>query len=331
LQSDVYISAPLLNANRSSLLVDSTVEQAVRSWPGVREVDSLRSIVLNGPQGEMLVSATENPHIGEERLFLKRSLPVEQIWSAMQAGSVLLAEPLANRLGLGVGDTVQLFTLRGAQSFPVVGVFYDYSSSEGSLLMGMKIYRDLWKDAGVTALGLRLEPGVNADEVVRSLQEKLQTGQTLVIRANRTLRDDVMNVFDRTFAITAALRILTMLVAFIGVLNALLLLQLEKQREIGVLRALGLTARQLWGLVMMETGLMGLAAGLLAAPVGYSLALILIYVINRQSFGWTLQFDPSLAAFAQGVAVAVGAALLAGVYPAWRLGRMMAADAIRME
>jgi len=297
----------------------------------VREVDSLRSIVLDGPQGEMLVSATENPHIGEERLFLKRSLPVEQIWSAMQAGSVLLAEPLANRLGLGVGDTVQLFTTRGAQSFPVVGVFYDYSSSEGSLLMGMKIYRDLWKDAGVTALGLRLEPGVNADEVVRALQDKLQTGQTLVIRANRTLRDDVMNVFDRTFAITAALRILTMLVAFIGVLNALLLLQLEKQREIGVLRALGLTARQLWGLVMMETGLMGLAAGLLAAPVGYSLALILIYVINRQSFGWTLQFEPSLAAFAQGVAVAVGAALLAGVYPAWRLGRMMAADAIRME
>lgn len=331
LQSDVYISAPLLNANRSSVVIDGQVESTVRTWPGIREVDSLRSIVLEGPQGGMLVSATENPHIGEERLFVERSIPVEQIWPALQAGSVLLAEPLANRLGLGVGDTVQLFSPRGVESFPVAGVFYDYSSSEGSLLMGMQVYRDLWKDTSVTALGLRLEPGVNADEVVRTLQDALQTGQALVIRANRTLREDVMEVFDRTFAITAALRILTMMVAFIGVLNALLLLQLEKQREIGVLRALGLTARQLWSLVMMETGLMGLAAGLLAAPLGYSLALVLIFVINRQSFGWTLQFDPSPGAFAQGVAVALGAALLAGVYPAWRLGRMMAADAIRME
>jgi putative ABC transport system permease protein len=114
-------------------------------------------------------------------------------------------------------------------------------------------------------------------------------------------------------------------------LNTLLLLQIEKQREAGILRALGLTGRQLWRLVMLETGLMGLSAGLLAAPTGYALSLILIFIINQRSFGWTLQQSVDPAAFVQAFFTAVGAALLAGVYPAYRLSRMAAADVIRNE
>ena len=121
------------------------------------------------------------------------------------------------------------------------------------------------------------------------------------------------------------------MVAFIGVLNTLLLLQLEKQRELGILRALGLTGRQLWQLTMLETGLMGLSAGLLAAPTGYVLSLILVYIINQRSFGWTLQLSIQPEAFGQALLVAVIAALLAGIYPAGRMSRQPAAEAIRYE
>ena len=114
-------------------------------------------------------------------------------------------------------------------------------------------------------------------------------------------------------------------------LSALLLLQLEKQREVGILRAIGLTVRQLWGLVMLETGLMGLVAGLLSIPAGYALSVILIYVINRRSFGWTLQMALEAQPFLQALAVALVAALLAGIYPARHLGRMAASEAIRYE
>jgi putative ABC transport system permease protein len=145
------------------------------------------------------------------------------------------------------------------------------------------------------------------------------------------LRQEVLVIFDRTFAITGALQLLATIVAFIGVLSALLSLQLEKQRELGILRAVGLTVRQLWGLVMLETGLMGAAAGLLAMPTGLALSLILIYIINRRSFGWTLQVHVGVAPFIQALVVAVIAALLAGVYPARRLGKMMAAEALRFE
>ena len=138
-------------------------------------------------------------------------------------------------------------------------------------------------------------------------------------------------VFDRAFAITVALQLLATVVAFVGVLSALLSLQLERTRELGILRASGLTRRQLWGLTLLETGLMGGTAGLLALPAGLALALVLIYVINLRSFGWTLQLQLSPATFVQAFGVALLAALLAGIYPAWRQANMVTADALRGE
>jgi putative ABC transport system permease protein len=155
--------------------------------------------------------------------------------------------------------------------------------------------------------------------------------QRLFVRPNQALRDEALVIFDRTFAITGALQLLATVVAFIGVLSALLSLLLEKQREMGILRAVGLTARQLWGLVLLETGLMGTVAGLLAMPTGLALSLILIYIINRRSFGWTLQMQVDAAPFVTALAVAVIAALLAGLYPAHRMGKMLTAEALRTE
>ncbi|MBE0699169.1 MAG: ABC transporter permease, partial [Anaerolineaceae bacterium] len=222
-------------------------------------------------------------------------------------------------------------TPQGQKSFPIIAIYSDYASSEGTLMMAHEVYRTIWQDNSLTALGLRLAPGNDPDQLARSLQDKFAGVQQLLIRPNQALRRDVLEVFDRTFAITVALRVLATVVAFIGILNSLLLLQLEKQREVGILRALGLTGRQLWQMVMVETGLMGLAAGLFSMPAGYALAVILIYVINARSFGWTLQLSLSPWTFLQALLVALAAALLAGVYPAYKLSRMQTAEVIRNE
>jgi len=180
-------------------------------------------------------------------------------------------------------------------------------------------------------VSLRLAPNVRADAVTRELQDALAPIQRLLVRPNTVLRDEALVVFDRTFAITGALQILATAVAFIGVLSALMSLLLEKQRDLGLLRAMGLTVRELWGLVLLESGLMGAVAGVLSMPTGLALSLILVYVINRRSFGWTLQMSVGWEPFAQALAVAVLAALLAGLYPARRMGKMLAADALRFE
>jgi putative ABC transport system permease protein len=293
----------------------------------------LRSVNVDSPNGPVHIAASSNPRVSQERSFLSTDLPVGEIEARMQQGSVIVSEPLAIRLNLPRhGARITLETDLGPRQFSVAGIYYDYSSTQGTVTMSLDIYQSFWNDTDITAIALYLAPGMDADRTAQDLQAALaSSGQNLLIRPNQALRQDVLEVFDRTFAITGALQLLATLVAFIGVLSALLSLELERQRELGILRAIGLTVRELWGLVMLETGLLGSAAGLLSIPTGYALALILVYVINRRSFGWTLQMQIQPDPFIQALVVAVAAALLAGIYPALRMGRMLAAEAIRYE
>jgi putative ABC transport system permease protein len=156
-------------------------------------------------------------------------------------------------------------------------------------------------------------------------------GSPVLIQENRQLRQEALQVFDSTFAITSALRVLAVLTAFVGVLSALLALQLERSRELATLRALGLTRAGLQRLTLLETGLMGAAASLFSLPTGLLLALLLIYVINLRSFGWTIQMQLWPAPFLQATLVGITSAVLAGVYPVMRLARRSIAGALWAE
>jgi putative ABC transport system permease protein len=280
----------------------------------------------------MLVTAVSDEDFTQPRIFISTEGGRDAAARAVKEGAVLASEPLANRLGLPRrGARVTLYTDRGPQEFPVAGVYRDYSNSQGTVMMGLDLYREYWNDETITAALIVVAPETDADAVVDGLRTALAPVQGVVVRPNRALRADALTVFDRAFAITGALQLLAAIVAFIGVLSALLSLQLERAREFGVLRAVGLTVRQFRGLVLMETGLMGLVAGLLAMPTGFVLALVLIFIINRRSFGWTMQLYADPRVFLQALALAVIAALLAGVYPAIRMGRMAAAEALRED
>jgi putative ABC transport system permease protein len=332
LQGDIYVSAPNFLANQPGMAIDPQVLVILNQHQDITGVDLMRVINIETDSGYIQLSATDNRRIASERMWASRELPVDQIWSRMKQGGVILSEPLANRLRLPAhGAQITLNTASGEHTFPVLGVYYDYASSYGTVTLSLETYRSLWKDESVSAAAVRLPAGADADAITASLQKELSPLQSLLVRPNKTLRADVMEVFDRTFAITGSLQILAMIVAFIGILSSLSLIQLEKQRETGILRAIGLTARQLWSLVMMETGLIGATAGILSIPMGYILAVVLIYVINRRSFGWTLQLSLAPQPFLEALAVAMAAALLAGIWPAWKLGRMPAAKAVRYE
>jgi putative ABC transport system permease protein len=197
--------------------------------------------------------------------------------------------------------------------------------------MSLDVYQSIWNDNQLNGVVLFLSPEADSDAVTADLRSQLKEFTTVEVNPRRVLREGALVVFDRTFAITAAMQLITTLVAFIGVLSSLLALQLEKAREMGILRALGLTVNEMRRLTLWETGLLGASAGLLALPAGYILAWILIFVINQRSFGWTLQMHAQPVPFIQAFLLAVGAALLAALYPAWRIGRMQVAAALRGE
>ena len=332
LQGDIYISAPSLIATQTSASIDQSILEVLEEWPGIKKVFTLRAVTVDSPSGPVQINASSNTHVGEERLYLSQTFPAEQMEKRMLDGAVVVSEPFANRLDLSYrNDSIELYTDRGLKSFPVIGIYYDYASTQGTILMAQSVYHQYWDDNSITAISLKLEDGLNADEVSRDLRDEFGASQRLAVRPNLNLRNEVFEVFNRTFAITQALQLLATVVAFIGVLSALLSLELERQRELGILRAIGLTTRQLWSMIMIETGTLGLTAGILAMPTGYFLALILIYIINRRSFGWTLQLQLAPYPFIQAFFLAVLAALLAGIYPAWRMSKMVTLEAMRYD
>jgi putative ABC transport system permease protein len=254
------------------------------------------------------------------------------VWPAFDsAGGVLVSESWAYRRGAHPGSTLRLPTDRGEREFPIVGVFRDYASEHGVVFMSRRAYLESWNDPAITSLGVFASQGADADSLIARLRA-LDTGARVIsFRPNRGLREASLEIFDRTFAITAVLRLLALAVAFVGVLSALMAVQLERGRELAVLRATGLTPRQLWALVTSETGLMGLAAAVLSTPLGLLLAWAMINVVNRRSFGWTIDMRIDGGIVLQAFALAIISSVLAGMYPAWRMARTRPAMGLREE
>ena len=257
---------------------------------------------------------------------------IDDIYQAFQNDdAVIVSEPYAYHRNLQRGDTIRLRTGQGERPFQIAGVFTDYGSDQGRITMRRELYAAYWQEPQTDALGVYLPEGADSDRLVERLHAAAAGIQQVTIYSNRDLREASLATFDRTFAVTSVLRMLAVLVAFVGILNALMAMQIERSRELAVLRATGLTPQQLWRLITGETGLIGLTAGLLALPLGILQALVLILVINRRSFGWSMQIaiDPMILLEALGLALV--AAILAGVYPAWRMARTTPALALREE
>jgi putative ABC transport system permease protein len=323
--ADVYISPPLQGPIPVATMNPALADK-VRGVPGVASVDLVHySMVHSREFGDVRLTA-----VTTLRNRILKSSNVSDAVARVQSGAVIVSEPFSTRHHVQPGDQITLTTDHGAQTFPIVGIYYDYSSDQGMVLMTLDTYRRFWSDESVSAIAVYLARGANENQVEDAIRAALG-GSNVVVQSNKALRADALVIFDRTFAITLALRLIAVVVAFIGVLGALMALQLERTRELGTLRASGMTLPQLWRLTLLESGLMGATAGLLSIPTGLLLSVVLIYVINLRSFGWTIFFEPVPEVYLEALAVAVIAALLAAVYPMLRLGRLQVADALREE
>lgn len=335
LQADIYVSPPALTASRVDGTLPQDVVDAVESWPGVDWVVTAwhSDVQAVGPDRPIEVVAVDGDVSNGNRTYAWIDGSADTLWERLGAGEgIYVSEPYIIREDLPIPPPpITLMTESGPHDFPVLAVFYDYSSDRGTIMMSQNLFRQWWSPRLPTTAGLFVAPGQDSNAIAADLKEHFSGRTDVTVRSNQSVRNNALDIFDRTFAITAALQLLAVLVAFIGVLSALMSLQLEKTRELGVLRATGMTVRQLWQLTLLETGLMGATAGLVAMPVGWVLAWILINIINRRSFGWTLQMNLEPAFFLQAFLVAVIAALLAGIYPALRLGNMVIATAVREE
>lgn len=332
LSADVYVSPLRSGPSDGARIAPLAVDRLGRD-PAVAEVRRYRRGPVPWRDGDgtvdLMAIAVDSRLRGQIDLL---EGDMAEAWAGFAAGrTVLVSEPFGFRHGLGPADTLRLRTDRGDVSLPVAGVFRDYGTDRGMVMMSYAGYRRLWDDSAVTAVALILRPGSDDAATAGRLRQATAAVQPLSIRSDRALRDASLDVFDRTFAITQVLRLLALIVAFVAILSALMALQLERRRELGVLRANGLTPGQVWGLVASQTGLMGAAAGIMAVPLGVLLAVLMTEFVNRRSFGWSMDLAVSPTLLLQSLGIALAASLLAGLYPAWRMARTSPAEALRGE
>ena len=330
LQADIYVQPPSAVARKADAQLQVELVRIFKETEGVASLHSVFSEDVMTTFGSSNLVTTSLGAKASESYQTKEIQ--DDFWEQFaQEEVIMISEAYAYRFGIGMGDSLGIVTDKGMRSFPIQAIYFDYASDMGTITMNRSLYDRYFDNRAISGLALYADDNTEVDVLVNRLRVRAVGVQEVFIRSNKGLREASIEIFDRTFTVTVVLRLLAVLVAFVGILSSLMALQLERAREHAVLRANGMTPGQLWNYVITQTGVMGVIAGVLSIPLGLLISYVLVYVINLRSFGWTLEFVVSPSLLIQAVSLAVGAALLAGIYPSWKMAKAHPADALRSE
>ena len=332
LRADLYLSPAVpAAADRHPKMSADIVERLAR-LPGVAAVDQMRNydITYEGMPATLGSIDARVARFYQTRSFLSGAAAPSVFRQLLDSNNVIVSEPFANKHRVRAGDTLTV-SLAGIQaSFNAIDVYYDYSSERGSIFMDRATLLRYLPDPDPSNLAVYLKPGVAVDEARRAVQAAVADRRVLVF-LNRSLREQGMRIFDRTFAITYALEAVAVFVAVMGVGGALLALVIDRRREFGLLRFLGAADSQIRRMILFEAGFLGLLANLAGFVLGFLLSLLLIHVIDKQSFGWTIQFHWPVAVLLSALSIVYLATILAGLYPARIATQLIPIEVIHEE
>jgi putative ABC transport system permease protein len=332
LRADLYVRAAIRSGVGEYPAMDARVPALLAAIPGVAAVDDFRGTEFHY-HGERATLGAGNMDIvrrygrlrflgGEDREAILRALPGHD--------RAAVSEPFALKHRIHVGDRLAVPMGERMVELTVAGIYYDYSSSQGFVIVDRSTILEYLPDLPVTNAAVYLAPGADAERVRQEIQLRTAAYGVAIAR-NSELRRTSIEIFDRTFAITWALEAVAILVAMLGAANSLLALVLDRRRELGLLQFLGASGTQIRGMILTEAAFLGLLAAILGVALGLSLSLLLIYVVNRQSFGWTIQFHLPGGLLAGAVLLVWMVTVLAGLYPARVASRMNPIEVIQEE
>jgi len=333
IRGDLYIEPAGRRGGGATVSIPPDIIKQARKLEGVAAVDTYRGVRMTyHDQIAFVVAIDFEVHQQFGRLQFLDGRPSDVVIAeAIANHGVLVTESFAYRHRVDAGDLVTLATPTGEQQLPIAGVFYDYSSDAGTIMMDVRHFGTLWKSSRTESMALYLTPGTAHEDVRKRFLTMVDNRLLMHITPNQDIRRRALIVFDQTFRITYALQAIAIVVAVLGVITTLTALILQRGREIGVLRAVGALKSQIRKMVLVESSLLGLIGAVMGCACGVALSILLIYVINKQFFGWSIRLfiDPWI--FGQALALMVLTALLAGLAPARLAAGRGAADAMRMD
>jgi len=329
LHADVYVSTESWARGREAAVMEEPVVRSLGDHPAVRRVDRLRQFFTE-------VGGVEIPVTGVDMELALETSRFAMLWgerdaalrAARDRGAVIIGEPLARKQNLRPGDTLEVFGPRGSVTLEVAAVAYDYSNERGGVVMDLGAMERAFGPGPINNVALYLRPGADTARVVDELRAA-RADLPLRIRSNRELRREIFDIFDQTFAVTRLLQAMSLLIAACGITLTLIVLARERVAELALYRALGATRAQI-ARVFLGKGIgMALLGMLLGAFGGLALAMVLIFLINRAYFGWTIAMHWPWPELAQQAATILLAALAASAYPALRASGAPATELTR--
>ncbi|MES1258864.1 MAG: FtsX-like permease family protein [Acidobacteriota bacterium] len=331
LRADIYLRAAGSASAGIYPPLDPRVPAIVAEAPGVADVDIFHAFRFHYEGTQATFGAGVMDIVRRKRSLRFLSGDAAEILASLPGHArVIVSEPFANKHHVRSGQLLRIPLGTHTVSFTVAGVYYDYANDRGFVLADRQILLRYLPEQPVTNIAVYLKPDSNAQQVRRDLETRLGDFPLMIV-PNEVLRDGAIKVFDRTFAVTYALEVVAILVAMLGAASALLALVLDRRREIGLIRYLGAAQSQVRNMILTEAALLGLLAGLLGLVLGTALSMVLIYVVNKQSFGWTIQFHPPVLLLGAALLLVWAFTVLAGVWPARFAARLEPAEVVHTE
>ncbi len=328
LSADVYVTTPSWRRARSEATLAPEVVARLRAEPGLVALDLLRQVQARSAGRRITVTGVETALAdGARRVELVAGDSATAL-RALRDGAALVSEPLARKAGLAAGGSLAVRGAAGEVAIPIAGVYRDYGADAGAALVDLATFARLFGDGPPSNAALYLAPGSDPEAAVARLRAALRD-HALLVRSNRTLRQEVLAIFEETFAVTRLLQVMGLVIAAAGVTLSLLVLARERRGELALYRALGASRPQL-ARVFLGRGLaIGVAGLALGAAGGGALALVLVHAVNPAFFGWTLGVHVPWARLATQALAILAAAAAASLHPALLASRTPAQELSR--
>lgn len=332
LKADFYLRPAAPGAADRHPTMSVAIADRIEHLPGVVAVDRFRAYSISY-QGLPATLAGGDANVAR-RAAGTQFLPGEDrdaILRKLSTGDyAIVSEPFANKHHVKPGSTIHLALAGADRTFRVLGIYYDYSTERGFILLDRHTLLKYLPDPNISNIAVYVKSGADPQSVRHGI-DRIIAGRAVFVASNKRLRQAGIAVFDRTFRITYALEAVAVIVAIMGIAGALLAMAIDRRREFAVLRFLGCERNQIRRILLCEAGFIGLLATGIGLIVGILLSLILIFIINKQSFGWTIQFHWPVAVLFAALSGIYLACIVSSLYPARIATRLEPIEAIHEE
>jgi len=330
--ADLIVSSSARTAGPMNVPLREDLAPGIKALPGVQVLDLYRLIRSTYQGRPILIESFSAQASASVRRLPMAEGKGETALRQMAAGEgVIVSESFKSKFGKRLGDTVELPTPSGLARFKIIGVYIDYSSDSGSVLIDRSLYKKIWHDELVDAFDLWLAPGADQQEIIQTIKENYGEKYQLFVSTHRELRDAVVNIMEQSFVVNYAVEIVAVIVAIFSVINTLLASVLDRTREIGVLRAIGATQGQLRRMVMAEAGWIGFLGGVLGLIAGTVMSYHHVVYNTKVLTGWTFQYYYPFGFAFLCLILSVALCLLAGYIPAKQAASIPIVSAIGYE